>query len=86
MLESTPEEVEVRLLDQEKITEFGRINNRLLELRADLKQVKLDIEKMEDAATELMMGEGGKVMLFIGETFVETSEDQARECKNFIII
>ena len=27
-----PEDVEVRLADQEKINEFGRLNNRLLDI------------------------------------------------------
>ena len=47
------EEVEVRLVDQEMINTFGRLNNRLLEIRADVKQLKLDAEKLEDANTEL---------------------------------
>lgn len=73
------DDVEVRLADQEKINEFGRLNNRLLELRADIKQIKQDSEKLEDASTELMMAEGGRIMLLIGEAFVEVSEDYANE-------
>ena len=68
-------------MDQEKINEFGRLNNRLLELRAEIKQHKLDIEKLEDATAELMMNSDGKVMLFIGESFLEVDEDYANECK-----
>jgi len=75
------QDVEVRLADQEKINEFGRLNNRLLELTADLKQAKQDGEKLDDATTDLMMEtvEGGKVMLLIGEAFVEVSEEEANE-------
>lgn len=72
-------DVEVRLLDQEQITEFGRLNNRLLELRAEKKQAKTDMDKLDDANTELELVIGGKVMLFIGESFVETDEDYAKE-------
>ena len=72
------DEVEVRQQDQEKINEFGRLNNRLLEIRADVKQFKIDAEKIDDAGTELMMCDG-KAMLLIGETFVEVSEDYATE-------
>lgn len=69
-------------MDQEKINEFGRLNNRLLEIRADVTQFKSDIEKLEDAAAELMINSGdGKVMLFMGESFIETNEDYANECK-----
>lgn len=47
-----PEDVEVRLADQEKINEFGRLNNRLLVVKAELKQAKADCEKLEDAVRE----------------------------------
>ena len=74
--------LQVRLVDQEKINEFGRLNNRLLEIRADITQFKSDIEKLEDATAELMINSGdGKVMLFMGESFIETTEDYANECK-----
>ena len=42
-----PEDVEVRLADQEKINEFGRLNNRLLDIRAEVKQAKADHEKLK---------------------------------------
>jgi len=73
------EEVEVRQIDQEQINEFGRMNNRLIEVRADVKQLKQDAEKLEDASTELMMSEGGQVMVLIGEAFVHVSEEHAGE-------
>ena len=76
------DEPEVRAEDQEQINEFGRMNNRLLELRADIKQLKADSEKLDDANTELMMAsEAGRTMLLMGEAFVEVSEDYATECK-----
>lgn len=34
---------------------------------------------MDDASTELMMGSGDKVMLFLGEAFFEASEEEATE-------
>ena len=34
---------------------------------------------MDDAATELMMGSGDKVMLLLGEAFFETNEEAATE-------
>jgi len=71
------------LVDQEKINEFGRLNNRLLEIRADVVQCKADSEKMDDASAEMMMSTDGKFMLLIGESFVEVNEDYANECKHF---
>lgn len=71
----------MRLVDQEKINEFGKLNNRLLELRADITQSKSDSEKLDDATAEMMMSTDGKFMLLIGESFVEVGEDYANECK-----
>lgn len=39
----------------------------------------LDMEKMEDASTELMMGEGGSVRILVGEAFIEVSEEYANQ-------
>lgn len=39
-------DVEVRREDQLMINEFGKLNNRLLEIRAELQQMKLDVEKV----------------------------------------
>uniref|UniRef100_A0A7S0XDK4 Prefoldin subunit 4 n=1 Tax=Chromulina nebulosa TaxID=96789 RepID=A0A7S0XDK4_9STRA len=73
------DDVEVRYEDQEKINEFGKLNNRLLEIRAELKQSKTDIETLDDATTELAMVGKGKVMLLIGENFMEVTEEFAEE-------
>ena len=76
--------LKVRFSDQEKINEFGRLNYRLIEVTAELKQSKDDNEKLDDASAELMMaGSEGKVMLLIGEAFIETDEDEANECMTF---
>lgn len=37
------------------------------------------LEKIDDASTELMMGSGDNVMLRLGETFFEATEDEATE-------
>jgi hypothetical protein len=78
-----PEDIEVRFADQEQINEFGRLNNRLLEVRAELKQSNDDNEKLDDASAELLMASSagnGKIMLLIGESFIECNEDEATEC------
>ena len=75
------EEDQVLLIDQERINEFGKLNNRLLEVRGDVKQYKEDIVKLEDSVSDLMMGEGDSIMLFVGESFIEVSEEYATECK-----
>ena len=72
-------DVEVRLVDQNAISEFGKLNNRIVEIRAEIKQAKADNEKFDDAIVDLSMVVDGKVMLFMGETFLEASEDYATE-------
>lgn len=72
----------MRLVDQEQINEFGKLNNRLLEIRADITQWKTDSEKLDDATAEMMMSTDGKFMLLIGESFVEVDEEYATECKS----
>ena len=84
MTTAKKDDVDVRLVDQEQINEFGRLNNRLMELRAEMKQAAIDNEKLDDATAELMMatsGGDGRVMLLIGEAFIESSEEEATECK-----
>jgi prefoldin subunit 4 len=77
---SAENEIEVREVDQAQINEFGKLNNRLLELRADVKQYKADAERIDDAHTDMMMNSGdGKVMLLVGEAFVEVTEEYAEE-------
>ncbi|KAJ0401525.1 hypothetical protein ATCC90586_003544 [Pythium insidiosum] len=72
-------EADVRREDQMKINEFGRNNARLYEIR-DLKKALQDkLDTLDDANTELMMGDGGNVELLVGESFVEASEDFATE-------
>ena len=75
----TEEEQEVRWIDQEKINEFGCLNNKLNEILADLKQIKEDIIKLEDATTELSLLIDGKFMILMGEAFLECSEDYVNE-------
>ena len=37
------------------------------------------MESIDDASTELMMGSGEKVMIMMGEAFLESSEEDATE-------
>lgn len=40
---------------------------------------KKSLERLDDASTELMMGSGDSVLLMIGESFFDTTEDDATE-------
>merc|ERR1712176_777786 len=71
---------EVRREDQKNINKFARLNARLNELRGERKVIKQSLERLDDASTELMMSsDGDNVMLLIGESFFDTSEDEATE-------
>lgn len=70
---------EVRREDQENINKFARLNARLTDVRSELKGLKKELERLDDASTELMMGSGDSVMLLLGEAFFESSEEEATE-------
>ena len=70
-------DVEVTPHDQSNINEFGRLNARLHEARGEHDGYKSRLEKLDDACTELMMGEGTDVHIMIGEAFILTNEDDA---------
>lgn len=72
-------DAEVRREDQDRINEFGRLNARLHEVRDEVNKLKNLLEKIDDASTELMMGNGDRVMLRLGEVMFETTEDEATQ-------
>ena len=40
-------------------------------------QLASDAEKFDDASTEMMLLEDGKVLLYVGESFIDVSEEYA---------
>ena len=58
---------------------FGSLNNRLLEIKADIAQFNADVEKFDDASSELMLLSGDAVMLLVGETFIECTQEFAND-------
>mmetsp|Transcript_8948 Transcript_8948/g.21824 ORF Transcript_8948/g.21824 Transcript_8948/m.21824 type:complete len:132 (+) Transcript_8948:180-575(+) len=72
--------MEVRREDQNNINKFARLNARLREVQEERKIIKQSLERLDDASTELMMSaDGDNVMLLIGESFFDTSEEDATE-------
>ncbi|CAM9689478.1 unnamed protein product [Discosporangium mesarthrocarpum] len=72
-------DVEVRWEDQQSINEFGTLNTRLQEITQDKAHIKDVLDKLDDASTELMTGEGEDVKLMLGECFMECSEEVATD-------
>merc|ERR1711879_916329 len=73
-------EVHISLSDQQKINKFARLNNRLEDLKEDLKSKKNELQTLEDAGTDLMMLEDydEKVPYQVGEVFVYLSQDKVQ--------
>ena len=73
-------EIHILQEDQQKINQFARLNNRLDELKDDIKSKKNEIQTLEDASTDLMMlDDEEKVPYQIGEVFVEMTQDEVQE-------
>ncbi|KAL7556354.1 hypothetical protein ACA910_006282 [Epithemia clementina (nom. ined.)] len=71
-------DAEVRREDQDNINRFARLNTRLHSVRDEMKQLKKQLEGLDDASTELMMRSGDEtVMMIAGEAFLEVSEEEA---------
>ena len=70
-------EVEVRKVDQEAINEFGRLNNRVSELRDELKLIEKELTAYEDAEEEVMLieGETEALKLTMGDCFLDVEEE-----------
>eukprot|EP00906_Rhabdomonas_costata_P013802 RCo019787 len=66
-------EADVTWEDQQKICTFGRLNQRFLEIGAEIKDKKEDIEKMNDAANEIFIADDIKYV--VGEAFVSMEKD-----------
>ena len=69
--------VEVRKVDQEAINEFGRLNNRVSELRDELKLVEKELTAYEDAEEEVMLIDEGTeaLKLTMGDCFLDVEEE-----------
>ena len=78
-LSETESEQEVTLEDQQKINLFGKLNSRIVEVKADMEQGTIDLQKFNDAVGDLEMLIDGSASILVGESFVEVDEDTASE-------
>jgi prefoldin subunit 4 len=67
--------IDVTWDDQRNICTFGRVHNRFQELQIELKRKKDDIEKLSDAADEVLIADDVKYVF--GEAFVTMDADEA---------
>ena len=73
----TAEEAEIDVLweDQQKINTFGRLNIRREELEDEIAELKEEINKINDAADEIIISDD--VKFSIGEIYVDVDGDTA---------
>jgi prefoldin subunit 4 len=77
-------DTEISRVDQDKINAFSRMNMKAHFIREDIKALKEELDKLEDANTiveDTFMGMDGDdaISLFVGECFVHANEDQANQ-------
>jgi len=80
MSKNEDKEIHILLEDQQKINHFARLNNRLDELREDIKAKNNEIQTLKDASDDLMMlDDDEKVPYQIGEVFVTMTQDDVQD-------
>lgn len=74
-------DVEVRLIDQQQINEFGRINSRKHELNSDVKELRKALETLEDAEESVMLADDspGSIRVVLGDSFIVSTGEDATE-------
>ena len=72
--------MEVRIEDQQRINTFGRLNTRMKELEAELKEKRGLYDQYDDAANEILLADDDEPIRYqFGECFFETDKDSADE-------
>ena len=70
-------DVDVTWEDQQRINKFGRSNQRLHDLEADVSKWQEELENLDDAATEVMVADEDEPMRYmIGKVFVLLPPDE----------
>lgn len=70
---------QVRREDQNRINQFSRLNTRKHQIQSQVQAHQQDLDRLEDAATDLMMGESSTVWMQLGDAWLQVSEDEATE-------
>ncbi|XP_030831211.1 prefoldin subunit 4-like [Strongylocentrotus purpuratus] len=74
------DDVNVTLEDQQKINKFARKSNKLGEIQDEITNKKKDLQNLEDAADELVLGDDDDFIPYqIGEVFFHQSLEDAQQ-------
>ncbi|XP_003744740.1 prefoldin subunit 4 [Galendromus occidentalis] len=71
------DEVNITVEDQLQINQFARHNQNLQELEAAIKAKNEEVQKLQDAADELMLGEDeDQIPYKMGDVFIDLPSDE----------
>ena len=70
-------DTEISFTEQQKINTFSRLNMKSEFLKEEIKKVKEEMNKLEDAGTAIEESFGEDLKLFVGECLVDVDEDAA---------
>mmetsp|Transcript_16902 Transcript_16902/g.20854 ORF Transcript_16902/g.20854 Transcript_16902/m.20854 type:complete len:129 (+) Transcript_16902:136-522(+) len=74
------DDVEVRWEDQQRINEFGKNTNHLLELKTERNETQKQLDYLEDAEQEVLLSDDSdEHKVRMGETFIVVNEDDFNE-------
>mmetsp|Transcript_40962 Transcript_40962/g.49713 ORF Transcript_40962/g.49713 Transcript_40962/m.49713 type:complete len:126 (+) Transcript_40962:175-552(+) len=76
-MQAGAKEISVTWDDQQNINQFGKLNNRLHELKAEVLSHQKTAEDYEEASNELMITDEEEVMYVLGECFAIMPNDDA---------
>lgn len=71
--------VQVERADQERINEFGRLNDDMDGMKLELEQLKTQLANLEEASDELLLSDEELVQMFVGSSFFSLSRDEAEQ-------
>eukprot|EP01125_Pyxidicula_operculata_P023252 TRINITY_DN9973_c0_g1_i1.p1 TRINITY_DN9973_c0_g1~~TRINITY_DN9973_c0_g1_i1.p1 ORF type:complete len:130 (-),score=42.60 TRINITY_DN9973_c0_g1_i1:73-462(-) len=72
-------DVEVTWEDQKMINMFGRLNNKIQDLRYELKVRQTDLEDLQEAENEIIVSDETIVKYRVGEIYVGVEQSDAEE-------
>jgi chaperonin cofactor prefoldin len=73
--------IQVERADQDRINEFGRLNDDMDGMKFELSQLKTQLANLEEASDELLLADeaDGGVQCFVGSSFFTLSREEAEK-------
>jgi prefoldin subunit 4 len=71
--------IQVERADQDRINEFGRLNDDMDGMKLELEQLKTQLANLEEASDELLLSDEEFVQMFVGSSFFSLSREEAEQ-------